>query len=406
MAIRVNEQRMVDDNTFQYEEKIKSPTSRLIEQTPTFVQYFHINDLESTTDAGFRDVASLLGYRSPFRFDKIDNFPIYGLDQIVLQLNEEDQGFDTSYEGDAIILPSTIKPLQNDLFIIPFLKDSYIFRVIAIEYDNIMPDNFYKIQFKLEYLDQEWLDKLENQKQDEYECILENIGTESECIMEKSSFMQMKEVEKMYREICDFYKAMFYNERHNVFLAPLEKGHFLYDPLQTQFINSHKLFNERTDLETLILTDQYTDNKRKIKYARSMYRYIELRKKELLSNFRYMTKPGMVLHESSFYRWHDKMIDVLDIPEYITNDAPYIFSDEFKTAIECNVDTDSKYSEFIKKYLRKEDIKIKDIPLDLDEELLYMNNCIEVFFFVPVILYIIREVIKENTSKMNKKREA
>ena len=69
MAIRVDEQRMIDENTFEYEEKIKAPTSRLVDQTPTFVTYYHINNEESTTDAGFTDVASILGFRSPFRFD-------------------------------------------------------------------------------------------------------------------------------------------------------------------------------------------------------------------------------------------------------------------------------------------------------------------------------------------------
>ena len=399
MAIRVDEQRMIDENTFEYEEKIKAPTSRLVDQTPTFVTYYHINNEESTTDAGFTDVASILGFRSPFRFDCVEKFPIYGLEQIVLQINEDDQGIDTGYEGSAVILPGTIKPLPNDMFIIPILRDSYIFRVTSIEYDNIMPDNFFRIQFQLEFLDQEWIDKLENQKSDDYVCILENIGTDQSCILEKGVFTKVQEVKKMYREICDFYKAMFYSERHNVFLATIENGRFLYDPFQTQFINEHKLFNERTDLSTLILTAQYNDNKRKIKYARSVYRYIELRKKELLTNFKYMTKPGIVLHESSFYRWHDKTVDVLDIPEYMPDTSKEIFSNDFIFQIRYNSDSTSEYGELIKRYVRKEEIKITEIPLDLDEELLYLNNSIEVFFFTPIILYILQEIINENISK-------
>ena len=149
----------------------------------------------------------------------------------------------------------------------------------------------------------------------------------------------------------------------------------------------------------MILTDQYTDNKRKIKYARSVYRYIELRKKELLTNFKYMTKPGIVLHESSFYRWHDKTVDVLDIPEYMPDTSKEIFSNDFIFQIRYNSDSTSEYGELIKRYVRKEEIKITEIPLDLDEELLYLNNSIEVFFFTPIILYILQEIINENTSK-------
>lgn len=399
MAIRVDEHQMVDDNIFEYEKRIKSPTSRLIEETPTFVTYYHIDNDETTTDAGFLDVASILGHRSPIRFNKIEKFPIYGIDQIVLQLTEEDQGIDTNYEGEGKILPSTIKPLQNDMFLIPVLHDTYLFRITSIEYDNIMPDNFSKISFTLHSLGQEYIDKIEDQLSDDYVCILENIGTDSNCIIEKSCFNKIKDIKNMCRNITDFYKAMFYNDRHNVFLAHLENGRFLYDPLQTEFINKHNLFNEKSDFDTLYLTDQYTDPQRKYKYAKSVYRYIELQKKELLSNFRYMTKPGVVIRESSFYRWHDKMIDVLDIPSYIKNDSPCIFSNEFVNIITMNGPTDSAYAELIKNFLRKEEIKIKDISLELDEELLYLNDSIEVFFFTPIILYIIKEVIKKEIGK-------
>lgn len=196
MAIFVNEQRMIEENTFQYEERIKSPTSRFVDTTPTFTTYYHIDIDETTTDTGFIDVASIIGHRSPIRFNKIENFPIYGLDQIVLQIQEEEAGLDGNYEGEATILPSTIKPLQNDFFIIPILKDAFVFRVTDIQYDTIMPDNFYKINFKLEYIDYDKIDEIEKQKTEEYVCVLENIGTESNCILEKSSFTKIKEIKK------------------------------------------------------------------------------------------------------------------------------------------------------------------------------------------------------------------
>ena len=399
MAFIVNEQKMVDENTFKYEERIKSPSSRFVDTTPTFTTYYHIDIDETTTDTGFLDVASIIGNRSPIRFNKIENFPIYGLDQIVLQIQDEEVGLDSKYDGEAIILPSTVKPVQNDFFIIPILKDDYIFRVTDIQYDNIMQDNFYKISFQLEYIDHDMLEQVEKQKLEDYVCVLENIGTESNCILEKSSFTKIKEIEKMYREIIDFYTSMFYDERHNVFLGELELGRFLYDPLQTDFINKHKLFNERNNLETLILTDQYNDSKRKLKYNKSIYKFIELQDIKLLSNFRFTKRPGITIHESSFYRWHDKKIDVLEIPQYMPEESNKIFSDNFVNSIKYNNETESEYAKLIQRFVRKEDLKIKDISLTLDTELLYLNNSLETFFFTPIIMYIIREIIKKETSK-------
>ena len=153
MAFIIDEKRMVDEAVFIHEKNLKSPVSRFIETTPTFVTYYHVNPDVTTTDGGFVDVASIIGYRSPIRFNKIDSFPLYGIEQIVLQLQDTDQGLDTSYEGEAVIVPGSIKPVANDFFIIPYLKEPYMFRVTEIMYDTIMSDNFYKIGFKLEYLD-------------------------------------------------------------------------------------------------------------------------------------------------------------------------------------------------------------------------------------------------------------
>ena len=59
-------------------------------------------------------------------------------------------------------------------------------------------------------------------------------------------------------------------------------------------------------LYSLILTDEFEDPKRKLKYNKSIYKYLELRDSKLLSQFKYTLRPGITLHESSFYRWYDK----------------------------------------------------------------------------------------------------
>ena len=393
MAFLINEQKMVEDTTFQFENRFKSPTARFIDTTPVFVTYYHINIDETTVDEGFLDVASIIGNRSPIRFNKIENFPLYGMDQINLNISEADQGMDTDWDGDGIVLPKTIKPVPNDFFIIPTLKDYYIFRVTNIQYDTVMPDNYYKIEFKLEYIDSTKLEEIEKQVITENVCILENIGTETNCIIEKASFLKIKEIDKMYKEIKELYMAMFYNERHNVFLCEIEDGKLLYDPLQTYFINIHKLFNEKNDLSTIILTDQYDDPKRKYKYAKSVYKFLETRDMKLLSMFKYITRPGTSIRESSFRKWHERTVEVLDTPMLIPDDSKSIFSKDYMEAIRLNSPVNSDYGSLIQRYLRSEKLGIKDIQLDLDTELIYLNNSLEVFFFTPFIMYIIREII-------------
>nr|DAX65907.1 MAG TPA: hypothetical protein [Caudoviricetes sp.] len=395
MAYIINEQKMVEDTTFQFENRFKSPTARFIDTTPVFVTYYHVDMDNTTVDEGFLDVASVIGHRSPIRFNKIENFPLYGMDQIVLNIAEDDQGLDTTWDGDGIVLPKTIKPVPNDFFVIPTLKDYYIFRVTNIQYDTVMPDNYYKIEFKLEYIDSTKLEEIEKQVLEEHVCVLENIGTETNCIIEKSSYQKIKEIEKMYAEIKDLYMAMFYNDRHNVFLCEIEDGKLLYDPLQTYFVNIHKLFNSKNDLSTLILTDQYDDPKRKYKYAKSVYKFLETRDMKLLSMFKYTTRPGTSIRESSFRKWHDRNIEVLDTPMVIPDDSNSIFSRDYMEAIKLNAPVESEYASLIQRYLRSEKLTIKDISMELDTELIYLNNSIEVFFFTPFIMYIIRDIIEK-----------
>lgn len=395
MAYIINEQKMVEDTTFQFENRFKSPTARFIDTTPVFVTYYHVDTDNTTVDEGFLDVASVIGHRSPIRFNKIENFPLYGMDQIVLNIAEDDQGLDTTWDGDGIVLPKTIKPVPNDFFVIPTLKDYYIFRVTNIQYDTVMPDNYYKIEFKLEYIDSTKLEEIEKQVLEEHICVLENIGTETNCIIEKSSYQKIKEIEKMYAEIKDLYMAMFYNDRHNVFLCEIEDGKLLYDPLQTYFINIHKLFNNKNDLSTIILTDQYDDPKRKYKYAKSVYKFLETRDMKLLSMFKYTTRPGTSIRESSFRKWHDRNIEVLDTPMVIPDESNSIFSRDYMEAIKLNAPVESEYASLIQRYLRSEKLTIKDISMELDTELIYLNNSIEVFFFTPFIMYIIRDIIEK-----------
>ena len=92
---------------------------------------------------------------------------------------------------------------------------------------------------------------------------------------------------------------------------------------------------------------------------------------------------------------HDNSINILDIPIGITVKTAKVFSEDYMESIRYNADVDGEYATLIKKFVRDENLTIKDIPLSLSDELVYMNDSIEVFFFTPIIMYIIKEIIKK-----------
>ena len=396
MAFIIDEKKMIDENVFQYEEKLKSPLSRFIDSSPVFVTYYHIDQDNTTTDSGFIDVASILGFRSPIKFKKITDFPMYGIEQIVLSLQDNDQGLDTDFNGEATILPNTIKPLENDFFIIPMLKDAYLFRITEISYDTVLPDNFYKVSYMLDYLDEEKLSQLENQVDENYNCILENIGTENKCILESTFYANIKDIENMYDNMVKTYLSIFYNERYNCILGDLGIGQFLYDPYQISFINRHNLLNRKNDLQTVYLTEQTQDNMFEIKYEKSVYRFMERRNIQLIKPFSFLHYSGCSHRESAFCRWRDDSIQIVDnTTEYNLEERMYIFSEEFVQDIKEGKEIQSDFGKLIDKFIKKIPIKLEDLGENLYDELLAFNNSLEVFFFTPIIFYIIRVTIQE-----------
>ena len=398
MAIRIDEQKMIDDAVFAHESRLKSPMSRYLDKTPTYTNYYHINIDETTVDSGYKDVVSIIGNQSPISYNKIKNFPIYGIEQIILQLSNDDQGLDSTYESEGVVLATTVKPLQNDFFMIPILNDDYIFRVTGIDYDTVISDSFYKIHFSLEYIDSVKVKELEKQVIKNFTYDQENYGTEKSSIIEDAVYSSISELEAIYDDITSTYTSIFYSERHNSFLGPIGSNMYVYDVLQSEFINTNKLFNRKDDLHPIILTIQYTENTRKIKYEKSIYRLIERRRPELVHSYPYTYYPAITERESSFHRWYEKNIYILEgIQSENQRSEGQLLSDEFVKCIKNNDTTTPTHNwgKLIVKYLNDENFNIDDIPRDLNEELLTLNNTLDLFIFTPIILYIIRYAINK-----------
>lgn len=396
MAMLINEKRMVDDTLFHYEQRFHSPLSRFIDKTPTFTTYFHIADDASTTSEGFNSIDDYLGDSSPIRYRRIENFPLYGLDQILLQIEDTDQGLDRSYEGEATLINSTITPCQNDMFMIPSLKDFYIFKVITVNSDHIMSDNYYRVGFSLQYIDREKATWLNKQTVEKYNCVLENIGTEKKCLIRSDIYDKIGKLEEMYTNMVDIYISVFYNERYNCFLGELDGPcTLLYDPFQVEFMLRHDLMNQKNRLDVIVPTEHFADSKRRLKYERSIYRFFERRDLSLISNFKYNTFQGVNNPETAFAHYVDNTVFIVDIPQskYIPECANQIFSDDFVAAVKVNGPVETRYGKLLKDYIRNDEMTIDDVPLDLMEELLSLNADIEIFFLVPIMLYIIRTLI-------------
>lgn len=402
MAIKINEERMIEEHALKYEERVHSPIRRFTDKTFTPTRYWHIKGNQSTVDGGWGDVHSLIGPNSPTRYTMIENLPLCGIETLQPQIDTGEIGMDTKVEGDAITMDGTIKPYPNDFFMITYLKEPWIFRVTSVEYDTISSDSTYKIQYVLEYIDSEKVEQLMRQTVGEYTTVLENVGTDEQCIIETGVYESLKKINAMYDQMLETYLTFYYNQRYNCLLGDFFGGK-IYDPLQEEFITKHKLFDRKGQVGSITLVQQFEDRERAIKYHKSIYRYIETKKKELLSNFKYGVFTGADNPQTAFARWMDAGVKVLEIykdPQFMVYE---ILSDEMVDMIRYNAGMTSPHADLIRHYLRSEELLPEDIDLSLADAMMDLDTAnLEVFFFTPIILYIIKGVVSDTMKKQKR----
>ena len=400
MASIINEEKLVNDNISQFENRMKTQSIRFIDHTQTYVTLMHISNQDSTVDDGFLDIESLVGARSPFRYQKILHFPIYGLDAVVPQLQENDWGLDSEAEGDAIVLPNTIKPLQNDFFIIEHVDRPFIFRITEVSYDNIRPDNYYQIHYRLEFIDENRLQMIESKVIETFECVMENIGSEERCIIKSSDMGYIKQIKNMISDIAQSYLYLFYDDTHNSLITYTNYGKRLYDQYLNHFVNIHKLLEVNQSIKSYMMTDQFCDHRFQVKYERSFYRVIERRDVSLINPFPYNLFIAGANPNSTFSTYYDHETLAVDLlPEYrgvTTNGMRYLLSDEIIKKIKEKHLGESSEMDLIIKYLHRDEIKVQDVDMDMHRQLLSLDRNEELYWFMPVIIYILKDILKQH----------
>lgn len=275
MGYLVSEQEFLDNNIFKYEERMNNQYSRFLDRTPTYVTYYNISNINSTVDNGFENVEAILGDNSPIRFNKVENFPIYGIDQIVLDLNEDDEGLTTEFDGDAVILPNTIQPVPGDFFIIDHLEIKVQFMVTEIKFDTIKSNNFYKISYSVKSISEPT--QLEKQVSDKFKCVVDNIGTEEKCLIKEDEYYLLRDLANEFDRIANLFKLYFYNNKYNSFMVNEVKLDF-YDPYLSMFLKNNKIFSSKDEYQTLYPEIIGRENSLNIEYSKSIYRAMELLK--------------------------------------------------------------------------------------------------------------------------------
>lgn len=390
MGYIINEKPFFNDNIFKFEKRLESQYSVFLDKNPTFVTYYHINNINTITDGGLLNIDEVLGHESPLRFQKIADFPIYGIEQIKLDLSDEDEGLNSSYEGDAVILPNTIKPLPNDFFTISYLDKTYLFMITQIDYDTIKSNNFYKINYILRSMDNENAGALELQVLEKYNCIFKNIGTEENCLIQEDAYKVIQLIDKVYSQLVEKYINLFYSKKFNSLIMVGADGIITYDKFLTHFVNSNQLLNKREEYNTITLFNEDYGDLFPITYQECIFSAIEDLDIDAVGYERYALT-GVTWHQSIFKYYSVNNVRSLILLDSGTNE--YI-PDSVIDGVKTNTLSDDMtyFQSILVKYFNNTIDSI--YALDIERINKYkMRYTRDDFVMVPICLYILRHYV-------------
>lgn len=239
------EKQLFYDNHRDFERKVHSQYAKYLKELPFFTDYFHLVKAESTYDTGLLNVEKLTGEDSPLRYNLIKEFPLYGMEEILADLEDDDDiGLQTNYEGEAIILPQTITPLPDDHFAITAVGKRFFFRVTETHYDTILDRNYYKINFVIKAVDNDsYYNDFINRTVETFICEYNNYGTQDAFIIKEENYNIGEKLQKLADSLMKKYMMIFYNEKYNALVVKKHNGYgYYYDAFVNHFCNEQEIF--------------------------------------------------------------------------------------------------------------------------------------------------------------------
>lgn len=403
MGLIFNEESMLSGNVFKFEQRLQSQVNKYLDDGngPILTTYYNLRENATTVDRGLQDIEKLFGNKSPLRFNRIENFPIFGFNQAAPINNDEQQVEDITVEGDAIIQPSTIVPHPNDFFTVNHLRMRAVFQVVEVTYDAMRINGYYRIRYRLQSTSQETVENLEKQTVARYHCKLDAVGTDLNPIISEDDYAYRSKIEKVLNGMIDDYRAMFYNKRHNCFLCSSGEGR-LFDLCGNEFIAKHSLMNKPNSTDIIMLHHKLDDSMLSVRYRSSVYRWIE--DGAPAAEVRYFSMdslPSSNYLDSTFYRWSEFDIGVL-VPAPVEFDGHDQFTPVF------NIDQveffsgnpteygANDYDNLIKMYVTAQLTSVSQIPLSIGNTMRNQISDLTSFIQTPIVIYIIRSVLGFN----------
>ena len=221
-------------------DKLNNPYYVFSDKKPTKVTYYAQNVEKSTLDEASGLYGEHIGSDSPFKFNKINDFLLYGIEKITTDYDAGDFGIEAaSITGEGVVLPNTIYPRPGDFFKVDYIKEDILFKVNAVTPDTLDTGaNIYKIEYALEVT--EVKDSIEHQVVKVFNFVAGNVGTDFKCILEDCDYQMIATLEILIEELITYFENLFFNSKLQTFIFS-HQGYYMYDPFMIEFLIRNKV---------------------------------------------------------------------------------------------------------------------------------------------------------------------
>ena len=372
------------------------------------VEYYNLNTTQSQLDQGLKIPYANIGPESPLRFNLVHDFYLFGMERISVQLENGEMGIEGSeISGEAIILPDTIRPYPGDYFTINMTKKKYLFQVRSATIDTLENGgNYYRIDYKLEYLSD---DRLIPLVVNEFNFVSGNIGTNYSPVLSTTGYNLAKILDDTAVLLKQYFRGLFYNNKvqtftfvylYEVCVNGLNSSYF-YDPYLIEFIIKNKILANTGDKYEYIDHKTFPKADFPIKYSKSIWRAIETKDKDHINSC-IISSPGIYIddpatifstrYENYFEMTYENPDPVADrwssrlsiIPSQVIghiNEGQLFFNSPL-----------SKYNLLIKYF---NDIEINAHDMDPLQRIDSYSNDKDTYYLIPIIIFILEYNIKK-----------
>lgn len=418
-----DEKALVDGQIYKYDKFLHSRINKYTGDGRTLATYFNINDSKTTTSLGMDTEYQILGPESPLRYNQIEDMILLAFSPLAPEDGQASSSTvrDYSLAGEAFIIPGTIMPRENDMFIVNHLNMNHLFRVTKVVQDGLNTDGSYRIEYKLFSTNPDDIAQLYKQIAGEYKLDLQTIGGDDLTpIIGKTDYELRSRLLRMLDDMVENYTARFYDARHNCFMCHLN-GSSLFDVCGNLFMaNQGILIRDNGTMNIVLNKNKIVDPRMDMLYQKSPYKWIE-RDAPLryLETFKYHIVKAWNYPDSSFAMYgQDVDVMIPNDPWCNSERCKWYFPPPVHAILEseqdirtctleqcrcCQMRPDCEveyrlqrydYISLIHDYIHGKITKMEDLSLYTGDQLFDNAMSEQIYLWTPIIIHIIRQTLK------------